>query len=82
MRPTCPWLCETINWRLLLAVGTEQLGAPFLRRGVQHFPGRLGDRREVFHPFVGAGRVDDRPGVETFFGRMNNWIERTAPAAP
>ena len=44
MRPACPWLCETIDRRLLLPVDAEQLGAPFFRGGVQHFFGRLGNR--------------------------------------
>src|ERR1051325_2792946 len=56
--------------------------SPLLFRRIEHFLARLGDLGEVLHPFVRTARVDDGARVEALLARVDDRIERAAPAAP
>src|SRR5581483_6937472 len=78
----CPWLFRIGVSLAAVVTAAEEDMPPFLFGRVEHFLARFGDLGEVLHPFVRAARVDDRARVEALLARMDDRIERTAPAAP
>ena len=68
--PDCPSLDEALLTYYFLPLVPKSSAPHFFAVASSTSLAGFGHRRKIFDPLVGPGRVDDRPRVEAFLGRM------------